>query len=255
MAHSPVLVWLREDLRLHDNPALRQAADTGRPVACLYVLDDETPGPWAMGGAQRWWLHHSLSALRADIDAIGGTLMLRRGRGDDVLPAVVKELGASSVFWNRRYLPWQIEQDKSLKAALTDDGKTVESFNGRLLHEPWTIKTKTGGPYRVYTPYWKQVQTLDVQDAFPGVRKLKAPPDTPATEDLDSWGLLPTNPNWAHGFEPIWQPGEAGARKRWRAWAKTYAGRYNSERNRPDLDTTSRMAPHIHFGEISIQTM
>ncbi|MEO1043246.1 MAG: deoxyribodipyrimidine photo-lyase [Pseudomonadota bacterium] len=255
MISDPVLVWLREDLRLSDNPALRHAADTGRPVVCLYVLDDETPGPWAMGGAQRWWLHHSLRTLQEAINKIGGVLILKRGRGEEVVPEVCKELAATAVYWNRRYMSWQIEQDKGLKAALSDDGVDVESFNGRLLNEPWTIKTKTGGPYRVYTPYWKQVQTLDLEDAIPAVRKLKAPSPLPASDDLVSWNLLPTNPNWAAGFEPIWEPGEAAALRRWRAWVKTYAGRYNSERNRPDLDSTSRMAPHIHFGEISIKMM
>ncbi|MEO1659295.1 MAG: deoxyribodipyrimidine photo-lyase [Pseudomonadota bacterium] len=255
MTDQPVLVWLRDDLRLDDNPALRKAADTGRPVVCLYVLDDDTPGEWTLGGAQRWWLHHSLAALQADLTKIGGTLILRRGKADRVVPELVKALGATEVHWNRRYMPWQIEQDKALKAALSEDGVEVESFNGRLLHEPWTIKTKTGGPYRVYTPYWKQIQTLDVPDPLPNIRKLIRPDSLPPSDDLASWELLPTKPNWATGFEPIWEPGEAGARKRWRAWVKAYAGRYNSERNRPDLDTTSRMAPHIHFGEISIRTM
>ncbi|MEM6748611.1 MAG: deoxyribodipyrimidine photo-lyase [Pseudomonadota bacterium] len=255
MSDRTVLVWLREDLRLDDNPALRKAADSGEPVACLYVLDDEAPGPWALGGAQRWWLHHTLSALAADLARAGGALILRRGRSEDVVPAVTQELGACAVYWNRRYMPWQVEQDKGLKASLTDDGVEVESFSGRLLHEPWTIKTKTGGPYRVYTPYWKQVQTLDVPDAAPRVRKLVSPKQLPSSDILTGWNLLPTKPNWATGFEPIWEPGEAGARQRWKSWAKAYAGRYGSERNRPDLDTTSRMAPHIHFGEISIRTM
>lgn len=255
MSVQPVLVWLREDLRLTDNPALRKAADTGKPVICLFVLDDEAPGAWALGGAQRWWLHHSLAALGEDIAKAGGTLILRRGEAGDMVRRVASDIGAGAVYWNRRYMPWQIEQDRELKSALTADDVEVESFNGRLLHEPWTVKTKTGGPYRVYTPYWKQIQTRDVPNPLPGVRKLESPGTAPLSDPLESWDLLPTKPNWAKGFGPIWEPGEAGARKRWRAWAKTYAGRYNSERNRPDLDTTSRMAPHIHFGEISILTM
>ncbi len=255
MSDQPVLVWLREDLRLTDNPALRKAAETGKPVVCLFVLDDEAPGAWALGGAQRWWLHHSLVALGEDLDNIGGTLILRRGEASEVVRGLASDIGAGAVYWNRRYMPWQIDQDKELKSALAADEIEVESFNGRLLHEPWTVKTKTGGPYRVYTPYWKQIQTRDVPDPLPGVRKIDSPSSPPLSDSLESWGLLPTKPNWATGFEPIWEPGEAGARKRWRAWAKTYAGRYNSERNRPDLDTTSRMAPHIHFGEISILTM
>ncbi len=255
MAVSPALVWLREDLRLHDNPALREAVDRGGAVALLYVLDDETPGPWKLGGAQRWWLHHALEALADDVAKCGGALILRRGDASAIVPQVAEELGAKAVTWNRRYMPWQIEQDKALKEQLSDQLE-VKSFNGRLLNEPWEISTKIGGPYKVYTPYWKQVQQRDVRDPAPAVKKLKAPDTLPPSDSLEAWNLLPTEPNWAEGFEPIWQPGERGARKRWSAWLKSKgAARYGENRNRPDLDDTSRMAPHIHFGEISITTM
>ncbi|MEM9839797.1 MAG: deoxyribodipyrimidine photo-lyase [Pseudomonadota bacterium] len=255
MTDAPTLVWLREDLRFDDNPALRAAADRGGPVALLYVMDDEVAGEWALGGAQRWWLHHSLKALAADVEKFGGALILRRGDSGTIVPDVAKELGAGTVYWNRRYAPWQIEQDKALKETLADDFE-VKSFNGRLLNEPWQIETKTGGPYKVYTPYWKQVQTRDIRDPLPKVQKLEAPANVPPSDDLDSWDLLPTKPNWAEGFQPVWEPGERGARKRWLAWLKTRGPKeYGDNRNRPDLDETSRMAPHIHFGEISIVTM
>ncbi|GGY39790.1 cryptochrome/photolyase family protein [Parvularcula lutaonensis] len=255
MIEKPALVWLREDLRFDDNPALRAAADRGGAVACLYVLDDEVAGEWKMGGAQRWWLHHSLSALQDDFEKFGGTLILRRGNAGMIVPQIAEELGAGAVYWNRRYMPWQIEQDKALKEQLSEDFE-VKSFNGRLLNEPWEICTKSGGPYKVYTPYWKQVQQRDIRDPLAKVQKLEAPSRVPDTDKLDDWGLLPTRPNWAEGFEPVWTPGERGARRRWLDWLKSEGAKnYASHRNRPDLDHTSRMAPHIHFGEISPVTM
>jgi len=255
MTSKPTLVWLREDLRLDDNPALRAAADGGGAVLCLFILDDDVAHDMAMGGAQHWWLHHTLEALAADLGKAGGRLILRRGDSAAIVPEVAEAMGAGAVFWNRRYMPWQIEQDKTLKEALAED-HDVKSFNGRLLNEPWQIETKTGGPYKVYTPYWKQVQARDIRDPLPKVTKLKAPDLDLPTDDLGSWDLLPIQPNWAEGFEPIWTPGERGARKRWLAWLKTQGpNTYNDSRNRPDLDDTSRMAPHIHFGEISIVTM
>ncbi|MEM1381686.1 MAG: deoxyribodipyrimidine photo-lyase [Pseudomonadota bacterium] len=255
MATSPSLVWLREDLRFDDNPALRAAADRGGPVVCVYVLDDAAAGDWPLGSAQRWWLHHSLEALSQDFDKFGGTLILRRGDAGSIIPEIVDDIGAEAVFWNRRYMPWQIAQDKALKETLAKT-VTVESFNGRLINEPWEIKTKTGGPYKVYTPYWRQVQARPIRDPLAKVQKLTALSKIPSSDKLDDWELLPTAPNWADGFEPIWEPGERGARKRWLAWLKTKgAAAYGERRNRPDLDDTSRMAPHIHFGEISIVTM
>lgn len=255
MTNALTLVWLREDLRLDDNPALRAAADRGAPVVCLYVLDDDNAGAFAMGGAQRWWLHHSLEALTADLEKAGSVLILRRGDASAIVPEVAAKVGADAVYWNRRYMEWQVEQDKALKEELTETFVT-KSFNGRLLNEPWQIETKSGGPYKVYTPYWKQVQARDIRNPLAKVSKLKAPASTPQTDDLASWDLLPTAPNWANGFEPVWTPGEQGARQRWRQWLKTQGpSAYKDSRNRPDLDDTSRMAPHIHFGEISIVTM
>lgn len=256
MSQDPVLLWLREDLRFDDHPAMRDAADSGAPVICLYVLDEESAGDHAMGGAQKWWLHHSLTAFRHDLDTRGGALILRRGEARHIIPKVAKEIGAQTIYWTRRYMPWQVEQDKALKEALTKSGHKVESHNGRLLHEPWEVETKTGNPYRVFTPYWKQVQVMDtVRPPLPRVDKLEAPSCLPKSDRLEDWDLLPTRPNWATGFEPIWTPGEKGARARWRDWLGKHATGYKEQRNRPDLDATTRLSPHLHFGEISPNTL
>ncbi|MEM9422135.1 MAG: deoxyribodipyrimidine photo-lyase [Pseudomonadota bacterium] len=254
MAEKPTILWLRQDLRFHDNPAMRAAADNGGPVLCLYVLDEETPGEWTLGGAQRWWLHHSLSAFAADLERRGGKLIFRRGNPVDIVPQLADDIGAEAVHWTRRYAKWQVEVDIQVKDALKAHGVHTESHNGSLLYEPWEIATKTGGTYRVYSPYWKQIQARDdVRPALPCVDKLRAPAILPPSDKLSDWSLLPTKPNWASGFGDDWTPGEKGARDRWRSWLKTDdAKAYGELRNRPDKEGTSRLSPHLHFGEISI---
>ncbi|WP_031551004.1 cryptochrome/photolyase family protein [Parvularcula oceani] len=248
---APALVWLRADLRFADNPALRAAADSGRPVACLYVLDDETPGEWAMGAAQRWWLHHSLEAFGEDIGKFGGALILRRGDARAVVPGVAEALGADTVYWNRRYIGWQAETDADIRHTLEDQDVAVESFKGTLLFEPGEIRTKSDTLYKVFGPFWKQLRGKEIRDTLPKVTKLEAPHRLPDTDDLSGWNLLPTKPNWAKGFGPVWTPGERGARERWRDWRRSDAADYADTRNRPAGDTTSRQSPALHFGEIS----
>ncbi len=252
---GPALVWLRDDLRLADQPALAAAIASGAPVICLYVFDEESPGLRPLGGASRWWLHHSLKALEASFAAIGGRLDILRGRAGDLVPAVARAAGASCVFWTRRYEAATIEIDKQVKAQLSDEGLRVESFNGQLLFEPWTLRTKTGDFYKVFTPFWKACLALPAPGApTPAPRKLAAaqwPAQAPERVALDALGLLPTKPDWAGGLRAAWTPGEAGAKARLAAFLDEGIGAYADNRDRPDLPATSRLSPHLRFGEIS----
>jgi deoxyribodipyrimidine photo-lyase len=151
---GPILVWLRKDLRLADNPALAAAAATGRPVIPLYILD-ETPGVRPMGGASLWWLDKSLTALAASLEAIGSRLILRRGPAREVLDDIVAHARPAAVVWNRLYDAAAIDRDSAIKAWLKDEGVACESFNAGLLNEPWTVKNGSGQPYKVFTPYWR----------------------------------------------------------------------------------------------------
>jgi deoxyribodipyrimidine photo-lyase len=248
---APALVWLRNELRVADNPALSAAADSGRPVPVLYVLDDETAGEWALGGAARWWLHKSLEALGSALHERGVQLIRRRGRAEQVVPAVAEALGAGAVFWNRRYEPWAKAADAALKATLKDQGLDVRSFNGALLVEPWDMETKTGGPYKVFTPYWRALKNrIDDPDPLPAPGPMP-PARSIASDELARWDLLPSQPDWAGGLREAWTPGEAGAHKRLEAFASSALDVYDDERNRPDHDGTSRLSPHLRFGEIS----
>jgi deoxyribodipyrimidine photo-lyase len=246
VADRPVIVWFRQDLRLSDNPALAAAIATGRPVLPLFILDDDTPGRWAWGGASRWWLHHSLAALGADLAKRGAPLTLRRGVASDVLRDVIRESAAGAVFWNRCYEPFAVARDTALKADL---GVDVQSF-GTLLHEPARLATKAGTPFKVFTPFWT---TLRNTAAPPP--PLRAPSKIEGArlsgDALDDWALLPTKPDWAGGLCAAWTPGEAGAKARLRGFLGDDLGRYRQERDQPGKPSSSRLSPHLHWGEIS----
>ncbi|PQA85396.1 cryptochrome/photolyase family protein [Hyphococcus luteus] len=251
MSSRPALLWFRQDLRLADNPALAAARKTGLPVIPVYVFDDSLAHP--PGAAARWWLHHSLEALSAELEKLGAKLILRRGSAAEIIPGLVEETNAAHVFWNRRYFPGHIETDKKLKSELTEAGVTVETFNGALLREPWELKTGSGGPYRVFTPFWKALKQAGPAraDTEANPRKLETKKAKLKSDSLKDWALLPQEPNWAEGFEPLWTPGEAGARERLRDFLNDIIQDYKDGRDRPDKDYTSRLSPHLAFGEIS----
>ena len=252
----PSLVWFRHDLRLSDNPALAAAVARGGPVVCLYVLDDETPGKWAHGSASRWWLHHGLQVLSEDLKALGSRLFLYRGRGGDVIADLAQAWGAGAVYWNRSYAPFDREPDSALKAALTAQGIDAQSFNGNLISEPVRVRNKTGGVFKVFTPYWKTISAHPVDPPIPAPRTLPSPPSLPAKTaplDLRDLSLLPTVPDWSAGLQASWTPGEAGAQARFEAFVASQGGLadYAEGRNRPDLDACSRLSPFLKFGHIS----
>ena len=252
---KPVIVWFRHDLRLADQPAIRAAADSGAPVICVYVFDEESEGLRPLGGASRWWLHHSLASLKADIEQAGARLHILRGPAGELVPAIAKVTDAAGVYWTRRYDAPGIAIDKALKQELREQGIEAKSFNGQLLNEPWEIKTKTGGPYGVFTPYWKSVRARPEPDALqPRVTKIEDgvwPRSAPATIALEALDLLPTKPDWAGGLRTRWTPGEAGARARLTEFLDGPLQDYASDRDRPDREATSFLSPHLAFGEIS----
>jgi len=245
------LVWFRTDLRLKDNPALAVAVKRGGPVVPVFVHAPEEEAPWSPGGASLWWLHHSLKSLDESLRAIGSRLIIRRGPTPESLRGLLKETGATAVFWNRRYEPAVIARDKETKESLRADGIVAESFNAALLHEPWTIRNQSGKPFQVFTPFWKHCLTKpDPDKPLPALRALAAPEPWPTSLALAELELEPKI-NWAEGMRAAWQPGEAGAQTQLKRFLGSAFGSYSDGRNRPDLIGTSRLSPHLHFGEIS----
>jgi deoxyribodipyrimidine photo-lyase len=260
--HAPIIVWFRDALRLSDHPALHAAAKRGVPVVCLYILDEQSPQlkpPQArpMGGATRWWLAQSLRALDTSLKAIGGTLVLRRGKAIDVLTTVARETGASHVFWNEIAQGPQLALADSVTEALADLDVGTESFPGDLLAHPLTIRSKDGKEsrgLRVFTPFWKRIQAMgDPPKPLPAPKKLLSVSKV-TSDKLADWQLEPTKPDWAAGLRESWTPGEAGAQKHLKRFLKDIAG-YSGDRDRPDRDGTSGLSPHLRFGEISPRQM
>ena len=249
---SSVLLWFRRDLRLADNPALEAAIYSGKPLICAYIHAPLEEAPWAPGAASLSWLHHSLAALDESLRERGQALRLFKGSSLAVLERLVHTSGVEQVFWNRVYEPALIARDQSIKAALRGRGIEVHSFNGTLLHEPWEIKTGSGTPYRVFTPYWRNCrERLRLAEPSSAPRVMPPAPEVASNVALDSLALLPKLA-WDRGFYgPERQPGERGAQITLNAFTDDALARYKEGRDRPDLRLTSRLSSALRFGEIS----
>ncbi|MFZ0826032.1 MAG: deoxyribodipyrimidine photo-lyase [Verrucomicrobiia bacterium] len=251
MKISPSIVWFRLDLRLADNPALQAASRRGGPVIPVFIHAPDEEAPWQPGGASRWWLHRSLGALDADLQAAGAKLVFRQGPSFVALRDLANETGAGAVFWNRRYEPAVVSRDIAIQESLRAGGLEVESFNGALLHEPWTIRNQSGKPFQVFTPFWRHCLARPAPAGpLPAPRKLLAPLRRPRSLTLAALKLEPRI-KWAEGLRQAWSPGAAGARVQLERFLKDAVSNYAEDRNRPDRVGTSRLSPHLHFGEIT----
>ena len=241
---STSLVWFRNDLRLEDNPALHAACAAPGPVALLYILDERA------GAASCWWLHHSLAALGQDIAARGGYLLLRRGDPLQIIPVLAALLGVTAVHAARAHEPYWRETDRALDTRLKAQNIGLHRHLSTSLFAPERITTKNGGLYGVYTPFSKACLAAGVPDVFvPAPGRING--ITAASDSLEDWNLLPAKSDWAGGMRAEWTPGEAGAKARLEAFLAGPVQHYAKARNLPGHSGTSRLSPHVHFGEIS----
>jgi len=246
------LVWFRRDLRLDDHPALQAALDGGYTPIPVYVHAPDQEAPWAPGAASNAWLARSLQALGDALAARGSRLLLRFGPAQAALESLAAESGAEAVFWNRLYDPKVIARDRTVKQALAARGLHAQSFNGALLAEPWTVTTNAGDPCRVFTPFWKKVRPRLDDGVRPTAEPARLPPVDAnlASEALDAFALAPSRA-WDARFWDTWTPGESGAQTRLDAFVADALADYETDRDRPDREGTSRLSPHLHFGEVS----
>lgn len=246
-----VLMWFRQDLRLADNPALRSASAAGLPIVPVFVWapEEEAPPP---GAASRWWLHQSLSRLDESLRNQASQLIVRAGPTATTLLALAAEMKARRIFCNRVYEPASLAREPQLASMLRSNGITLESVNGSLLFEPGSIRTTSGGPFHVFTPFWRacwnERGALRRPEKAPAA--IPAPQKWPKSLAISELRLEPEI-DWAGGIRAAWTPGEDGARARLRAFAKECVTHYADERDRTDHDGTSRLSPHLHFGELS----
>jgi len=251
---SATLVWIRRDLRLEDHPALHAAALRGEPVIPVYIHAPDEESPWQPGEASAWWLHQSLHAFDQQLRRIGSRLILRRGNSLAELRKLLDETGAGAVAWNRLYEPARIACDTRIKAELRQAGVTVASHGGHLLFEPWEVSTKEGRPFQVFTAFWRACQALPVSPPLPAPKTLPSPPDWPESLSLDQFHLEPTRP-WIQGLSEAFEPGEVSARRQLERFLDDAVTGYATLRDHPARTGTSRLSPHLHFGEISPRTV
>ena len=257
----PSLVWFRDDLRLADHAALRAAMARGQQVVAVYVLDEASAGAWAPGGASRWWLHHSLAALGADLARRGAPLILRRGAAIEEIPRLARAVGAATVHTSGAALPWARRLDRAVAAALEADGVTLTRHRTTMLFNPAALRTKAGGGYTVFTPFSRacfahapppQPASAPERIASVALSSSKLPASNAIVSNrLEEWALLPKHPNWAADWRAAWTPGEAGAHLRLRQFLDDGLAEYKEQRDIPGQEGTSKLSPHLAFGEIS----
>jgi deoxyribodipyrimidine photo-lyase len=252
---NTAIVWFRRDLRLVDNPALNLALESCERVIPLYIHSPEEEAPWQPGAASNWWLHHSLRCLDRSLRALGSGLVVLRGGSLEALRAVARRSAVTHVYWNRLYEPASVARDRAIKQGLREDGLRAESCNGSLLFEPWEVRTGDGGPFRVFTPFWKACLRKR-----PQARPLAPPQGIPAVPAglgslaLDELRLLPVTP-WDAGLAESWKVGETAAAESVDRFLDQGLAVYDEGRNRPGIRGTSRLSPHLHFGEISPRSL
>ncbi|ARE81586.1 deoxyribodipyrimidine photo-lyase [Roseovarius mucosus] len=245
---APSIVWLRRDLRLADHPALCAALAGGGAVIPVFIHDESVEG---LGAAPKWRLGLSLASLARDLAECGSRLILRRGAALDVLRALVAETGAGAVHWSRLYDPQSIARDKAVKSALRETGVDAQSHPGHVMFEPWTVETKTGGFYRVYSPMWRAVKDRDVAVPLTAPAQIPAPKVWPASDRLDDWQMGAAMHRGADVCLPYQRVGEAAAMERLHAFADGAIAQYQDARNFPAVDATSALSENLTYGEIS----
>ncbi len=246
------VVWMRNDLRLTDNPALCSAIASHDVVAPVVVWSPEEAGAWALGSAARAWRSRSLEALAASITSRGGTLTVLSGPAAEALIGCAMTIGADTVVWNRRYEPSLAAVDDSVRRKLESAGITVRVLPGSLLVEPDALATRSGGPFKVFTPFYNAALRAGEDLPLPAPERIPSPATLPSGVPLEA---LPSTSGNAPDIDRFWTPGERGAEMAAERFFSDSVDDYEQDRERPDIDGTSRLSPHIAFGEISPRTL
>ncbi|MEM7463776.1 MAG: deoxyribodipyrimidine photo-lyase [Pseudomonadota bacterium] len=249
--NAPAIVWFRDDLRIADNPALEYASSQNRPIIPLFIFETNLPEHAHLGGAQKWMLHHALKSLDANLKTLGARLILAEGDALEILQGLVSRHGAGSVYWNRRYTQYGIKTDINIKSTLTEDKIEARSFQAALLHEPSKILTAAGGPFKVYSPFWRAFERQ------PAPRPVLPKPvqmtgmDGIGSLEIDDFALLPTRPDWASGLRETWDASESGAQDCLDEFVANGLHGYAKGRDIPAKKNVSRLSPYLRYGLVS----
>jgi deoxyribodipyrimidine photo-lyase len=245
---KPTILWLRRDLRLSDHPAWIAALEGGGPVIPVFIHD---AGVERLGAAPKWRLGLALEKLAETLEARGSRLILRRGDALEVLRDLVRETGAEAVHWSRLYDPDAIERDTDIKSVLSKDGLAVESHPGLLMFEPWTVETKDGGYYKVYSPMWRCVKDRGVTAPARPPKDLSPPEAWPASDALETWRMGAAMRRGADVCLPYQIVGEQAAQDRLAWFIDGPINDYKTARDLPGIDGTSSLSENLALGEIS----
>lgn len=250
------LVWFRLDLRLADNDAVGAAVRGGGPVVPVYIWDPDLELPWPPGAASRWWLHRSLASLDRSLRARGSRLVIRRGPAGPALAELARTVGATRVVLSRRFEPAVAARDAGIVRDLASEGIRAEQVRGNVLFEPVEIRTQAGGPFQVFTPFWNATQAMPggVAAVRAAPRRIPPPHRWPSSLAITDLGLEP-GVEWDGGLRDAWSPGEAGARAALRRFVRQPLRGYETGRDLPGIAGTSRLSPHLHFGELSARAV
>lgn len=243
----PVILWFRRNLRLADNAALSAAVESGRPIIPLYIHDAQDHG-----SASHWWLHHSLASLDRGLRNLGSSLQIRTGPPRQILAELTAQADAKALFFARRCEPASIRQEQDVSEAL--EGRvSIEVYDDSFLHAPETVMTQSGTPYRVFTPFWKTASALGEPGLpLPAPEAITVADPLPDSLPIDDLGLLSGDSDQVRGYDETWEPGEAAGLQRIDD-IESILLNYASARDRPDLDATTRLSPHLCFGEVSVR--
>jgi deoxyribodipyrimidine photo-lyase len=249
MCDKPLILWFRRDLRLSDHPMLAAAVATGRPLIPVFICDAQVD---AMGAAPKWRLGLGVEQFAKALGALGSRLILRRGDALACLQALVEEVGATGVMWQRMYDPAAVARDTEVKAALRAKSVVAQSFPGALMFEPWTVETGQRGYYKVYTPFWRAVKGREVSAPMAAPGRLRAPAVWPVSDRLDDWGLGAAMQRGAAVCLPHQRVGEAAALARLDEFVAGPVAGYKNERDFPGLiGATSGLSENLAYGEIA----
>lgn len=239
------IYWFRRDLRLRDNTALLAAGASGSPILPVYILDEPD-----LGAASHWWLHQSLARLDASLRKLGVPLLLLSGSADTALLQLARKTGATSLYYTKRYEPRSRDQEQDLQTRLAGELR-IFAYDDAGLTDHNDVLTQSHTPFRIFTPYWKKATaSLEPTPPQPAPRALTVARHEVRSLSFDDLKLPSDNPVSYASLRETWSPGEAGASLSLDRLESVLVN-YSSHRDRPDLDATSRLSPHLHFGEVS----
>ncbi|MBS3934346.1 MAG: deoxyribodipyrimidine photo-lyase [Truepera sp.] len=237
---TPVIVWHRGDLRLHDHPALTAALAEGTPLPLL-ILDEQLLARADLTPRRQAWFVQNAEALRQQYRRLGSELVVRRGRPEHLLPELAQSWGVRAVHFLPSHTPYGLQRDRQVAAALRTVGIRAKAHDGRYLHRPGTLRTDGGEPYRVYTPFMKRLRLL------PRAAPLAAPERLPPLPV----GLPPGELPELKSDIPLPEAGEAAALAQLQTFISQHLQRYHQNRNFPAKPGTSRLSPYLTLGVLS----